>query len=259
MSLLLGKKILITGILNKLSISYGIAKIMYNNKANLIFSYQKERYKTKIEKLVKKMTKYPILKCDVSKDEDIKNLFLQIATIWNKFDGFVHSIAFVPNNEINGDFIQNTSREGFKISHDISSYSLLGMVKGCINILNNQSSIIVLSYLGSKYFVPNYNIIGLAKASLEANIRYIACNIGKKNIRINGISPAPLKTIASSKINNFNNTLKYYKKITPLPINININHIGNVATFLASDLSLGITGEIIHVDAGFNIMMMKYQ
>ncbi|QJC35567.1 enoyl-ACP reductase FabI [Enterobacteriaceae endosymbiont of Donacia sparganii] len=257
MYLLLGKKILITGILNKLSISYGIARIMYKHKANLIFTYQKKKNKKKIEKLVKKMTKYPIIKCDVSKDKDIKFLFLQISKIWKKFDGFVHSIAFTPNNTLKENFIKNISRLSFQISHDICSYSLLGMVKECLNILHKKSSIIVLTYLGSRNFIQNYNILGLAKASLEANIRYIACNIGKKNIRINGISPAPIKTIASSRIKSINHIIKLYKKNSPLSEIITINHIGNVATFLASDLSLGITGEIINLDSGFNIQIIS--
>ncbi|QJC36380.1 SDR family oxidoreductase [Enterobacteriaceae endosymbiont of Donacia simplex] len=253
MCLLLGKKILITGILNKLSIAYGIARVMHKHKANLIFTYQKKKNKDKIEKLVKKMTKNPIIKCDVSKDKDIKSLFLKISKIWNKFDGFVHSIAFTPNNTLKKNFIQNTSRLVFQISHEISSYSLLGMVKECVNILNNKSSIIVLTYLGSRRVIQDYNIMGLAKASLEANIRYIACNIGNKNIRINGISPAPIRTIASSEIKNIYQLIKLYKKNSPLSEKISINHIGNVATFLASDLSLGITGEIINLDSGFNI------
>ncbi|QJC37201.1 SDR family oxidoreductase [Enterobacteriaceae endosymbiont of Donacia thalassina] len=257
MYLLEGKKILITGILNKLSISYGIARIMYKHKANLIFTYQRKKNKKKIEKLVKKMTKNPIIKCDVSKDTDIKYLFLKISKIWNKFDGFVHSIAFAPDNILKEDFIQNTSRLAFQISHDISSYSLLGMVKECINILHNKASIIVLTYLGARNVIQNYNIMGLAKASLEANIRYIACNIGNKNIRINGISPAPIKTIASSKIKNINHLIKLYKKNSPLSEKITTNHIGNVATFLASNLSLGITGEIINLDSGFNIKIIN--
>ncbi|QJC33978.1 SDR family oxidoreductase [Enterobacteriaceae endosymbiont of Donacia cinerea] len=253
MCLLSGKKILITGILNKLSIAYGIARVMYKHKANLIFTYQKKKNKDKIEKLVKKMTKNPIIKCDLSKDRDIKSLFIKISKIWNKFDGFVHSVAFTPNNALKKDFIQNTSRLVFQISHDISSYSLLGMIKECVNILNHKSSIIVLTYLGARCVIQNYNIMGLAKASLEANIRYIACNIGNKNIRINGISPAPIKTIASSEIKNIYKLIKLYKKNSPLLEKITINHIGNVATFLASDLSLGITGEIINLDSGFNI------
>ncbi|QJC32765.1 enoyl-ACP reductase FabI [Enterobacteriaceae endosymbiont of Donacia semicuprea] len=256
MNLLLDKKILITGILTKRSIAYGIAKIMYKHKANLIFTYQKEKNKNKIEELVQKMTEYPILKCDVSKDKDIKSLFLKISKLWNKFDGFVHSIAFAPNNTLKNNFIENISRKSFQISHDISSYSLLGMVKKCVHLLNNKSSIIVLTYLGSKNFIPNYNIMGLAKASLEANIRYIACSIGNKNIRINGISPAPIKTISSSKIKNINHIIRLYKKNSPLSEKITINHIGNVATFLASDLSLGITGEIINLDAGFSIQII---
>ncbi|QJC36792.1 SDR family oxidoreductase [Enterobacteriaceae endosymbiont of Donacia vulgaris] len=253
MCLLLGKKILITGILNKLSIAYGIARIMYKHKANLIFTYQKKKNKDKIQKLVGKMTKNPIIKCDVSNDKDIKSLFLKISKIWNKFDGFVHSIAFAPSKTLKKNFIQNTSRLAFQISHEISSYSLLAMVKECVNILNNKSSIIVLTYLGSRRVIQNYNIMGLAKASLEANIRYIACNIGNKNIRINGISPAPIRTIASSEIKDIYQLIKLYNKNSPLSEKISINHIGNVATFLASDLSLGITGEIINLDSGFNI------
>ncbi|QJC33571.1 SDR family oxidoreductase [Enterobacteriaceae endosymbiont of Donacia provostii] len=256
MSLLLGKKILITGVLNKLSIAYGIACVMYKHKANLIFTYQKKKYKNRIKKLVKNMTKYPIIKCDLSKNTDIKFLFIKISKIWKNFDGFVHCISFTPDNTLRKNFLE-TSRLEFQISHDINSYSLLYMVKKCINLLNNKSSIIVLTYLGSQKFIRNYNIMGLAKASLEANIRYIACNIGYKNIRINGISPAPIKTIASSRIKNINNIINLYKKNSPLCESITINHIGNVATFLSSDLSLGITGEIIHLDSGFNLQIIN--
>ncbi|QJC28940.1 enoyl-ACP reductase FabI [Enterobacteriaceae endosymbiont of Plateumaris rustica] len=254
MKLLLGKKILITGIINQFSIAYGIAKAMYNNKAELIFTYQKKKNKEKIEKLVKNMTNYPIIKCDVSKDNDIKSLFIKISKFWKKFNGFIHSIAFAPKNELTGSFIKNTSRKGFQIAHNISSYSLTAMVKECKNMLYPKSSIVSLSYLGSNRVISNYNVMGLAKASLEANIRYIAYDIGKENIRINGISSSPIKTLASSGINDFNNIIKYYNKMTPLSYKITINDIGNVAVFLCSDLSCGITGEIINVDGGFNII-----
>ncbi|QJC29826.1 SDR family oxidoreductase [Enterobacteriaceae endosymbiont of Plateumaris sericea] len=257
MQLLLGKKILITGIISKLSIAYGIARAMYNNKAELIFTYQKEKNKKRVEKLVKNMTHYPIIKCDVSKDNNIKSLFIKISQFWNKFHGFIHSIAFVPKNQLKGSFIDNISRKGFQIAHDISSYSLTAMVKECRNMLYPKSAIVSLSYLGSNRVIPNYNVMGLAKASLEANIRYIASDIGKQNIRINGISSSPIKTLAASGINNFNYILKYYNKMTPLSYTITINDIGNVAVFLCSDLSCGITGEIIHVDGGFNLIAIN--
>ncbi|QJC29384.1 SDR family oxidoreductase [Enterobacteriaceae endosymbiont of Plateumaris pusilla] len=257
MKLLLGKKILITGIISKLSIAYGIAKAMYNNKAELIFTYHKEKNKKRVEKLVKNMTNYPIIKCNVSKDNNIKSLFIKLSQFWSKFHGFIHSIAFVPKNQLKGSFIDNTSRKGFQIAHDISSYSLTAMVKECRNMLYPQSAIVSLSYLGSNRVVPNYNVMGLAKASLEANIRYIAYDIGKQNIRINGISSSPIKTLSSSGINNLNNIIKYYNNMTPLSYTITINDIGNVAVFLCSDLSCGITGEIIHVDGGFNLITMN--
>ncbi|QJC30273.1 enoyl-ACP reductase FabI [Enterobacteriaceae endosymbiont of Neohaemonia nigricornis] len=256
MSLLLGKKILITGIYNKYSIAYGIAQIMFKHKAELIITYQKEKYKNKILSLVKHMTNNPIFKCDFSQDEDIKKLFRNITKIWTNFDGFVHSIAFMPFYKINNNFIQNISRNNFNITHEISSYSLLGMIKECINILNEHSSIVVLSYLGAQRVVSNYHIMGSAKASLEANIRYMACYLGKKNIRINCISSAPIKTVSSMAIKDFNKIKKYYKKKSPLSYPITIYHIGNVAVFLTSYLSDGITGEIIHVDGGFNLIAL---
>ncbi|QJC31112.1 SDR family oxidoreductase [Enterobacteriaceae endosymbiont of Macroplea mutica] len=254
MSLLTGKKILVTGILNKYSIAYGIAKMLYKHKADLIITYQNKKYKDKIQQLVNNITPYPILKCNFAKDKDIKKLFQKISTIWKTFDGLIYAIAFMPFYKLCNNFIDNISRKTFNITHDISSYTLFGILKEAKNMLNYHSSIIVLTYLGAERVIKNYHIMGSAKASLEANIRYIACYLGKNNIKVNGISTAPIATVSAKTIKNFHKMKTYYKQKAPLTYPITIEHIGNVAVFLSSYLSDGITGEIIHVDGGFNII-----
>lgn len=253
MNLLKNKKILIFGTANKLSIAYGIAKCMKKAGAELILTYQNEKLKSRVEDCAKKLNINYILPCDVSDDENIKNLFLNLSKIWNKFDGFVHSIGFAPSDQLSGDYIDSINRKGFNIAHNISSYSLVALAKECRCMMNDNSAIITISYIGSNIVIPNYNVMGLAKASLEANVKYMASDMGKNNIRVNAISAGPIKTLASSGIKNFRKMIKNYEKITPMRRLINIEEIGNVASFLASDFASGITGQIIFVDGGFNI------
>ena len=257
MGLLKGKKILIIGVSSEQSIACGIAQSMYNQKAELGFVCQNQRTCNKIKKLATSMNSSIILSCDVSNDRNIKKLFLDLSQVWKKFDGLVHSIAYCPKDHFNGDFINNTTRQGFNIAHEISSYSFLGLVKECRKMLNNFSSILTLSYLGSQRVVSNYNVMGLAKASLEANVRYMAYTLGKDNIRVNAISSAPIKTISSYAIKDFNKIRNNHYSSSFIKNLITSKNIGNVASFLLSNLSIGITGSVIYVDNGFNISSMS--
>ncbi|CAL4326326.1 enoyl-ACP reductase [Buchnera aphidicola] len=253
MELLKGKKILITGISSTRSIAFGIAKSMYYQKAELGFVCQNEKIRKKIKKIAASMKSDIVLSCDVSSDKNIKKLFLNLIKVWKKFDGLVHSIAYCPKEHLNGDFINNVTRKGFNISHEISSYSFLGLVKECRNMLNNSSSLLTLSYLGAQRVVPNYNIMGLAKASLEASVRYMAYTLGRNNIRVNAISCNPIKTVSSFQIKNFNQINNFHRKSSLIKNSITTENIGNVASFLLSNLSTGITGSVIYVDNGCNV------
>lgn len=257
MGFLNGKRILITGLANKYSIACGIARAMYRENAELAFSYQNDKLKSRVEQCVTEFNSHIILPCDVAKDDSINNLFFQLSKIWPKFDGFVHAIAYAPNDQLKGDYIDSVTREGFNISHEISTYSFVAMAKASRNMLNTHASLMTLSYLGAERVVPNYNVMGLAKASLEANTRYMANSLGQQNIRVNAISAGPIRTLAASGINNFKKMISYYKLASPMRRIVSVEDIANVAAFLCSDLSLGITGEVIHVDGGFNITSMN--
>ncbi|QCI22128.1 enoyl-ACP reductase FabI [Buchnera aphidicola] len=257
MELLKNKKILITGIFNKKSIAFDIAKSMYSQKARLAFVCQNEKITSRVKKLAESFKSNIVLSCDFSNDVNIKNMCLNLSKIWKKFDGLVHSVAYCPKKFFDGDFIDNITRDGFNISHEISCYSFLGLVKECRKMLNNHSSLLTLSYLGSKRVVPNYNVMGLAKASLEANVRYMAYTLGKHNIRVNAISPGPIKTISSYSIKNFNKIQKHHRSSALIKNSITGENIGNVASFLLSNLSIGITGSVIYVDNGFNVSSIR--
>lgn len=253
MGILKGKKILITGILNEKSIAFGIAKSMYKQQAELIFVCQNKKIIKKIKYLIQSINSNTIFFCDVSSDENIKELFFNIKKVWNNFDGLVHSIAYCPKRQMHEDFIESSSRKSFNICHEISSYSFLSMVRECKNMLNKFSSLVTLSYLGARKIVPNYNMMGLAKSSLEANVRYMANSLGQKDIRVNAISSGPIKSISSYQIKNFKEIKKMHKLLSLTKKNVTSEEIGNVASFLCSDLSIGITGSIINVDHGFNL------
>ncbi|WP_348769574.1 enoyl-ACP reductase [Buchnera aphidicola] len=253
MGFLKGKKIIITGIYNERSIALGISKALYKQKAQLIFVCQNKKIISKIKHLISSMSINTIFFCDVSNDQNIKELFFNIKKIWKNFDGFVHSIAYCPKEQMCQDFIDSSNRKSFNLAHEISSYSFLSMARESKNMLNKFSSLITLSYLGSQRVLANYNMMGLAKASLESNIRYMAESLGKKNIRVNGISPGPIKTISSYQIKNFCKIQKYQKSASLIQNYVTIQQIGNVAAFLCSNLSIGITGSVIYVDNGFNV------
>lgn len=258
MKLLNGKKILITGIINKRSIAYGIAKSMYAHNAKLAFTYFNKNIKKKIKTIAQEFNSNIVLYCNFLDDNNIKKLFFNLFKYWDNFDGFVHSIAYTPKIQFSKDYISVINRKDFNITHDITSYSLVAMVKECQKKLNKNSSIITLTYLGSKKAIPYYNLMGLAKASLEANVRYIANVIGQKGMRINAISSGPIKTISSYNIKNFKKILSYANNFSPIHRLVTLEEIGNTAVFLCSDLSSGITGQIIYVDGGLNISYMNH-
>ena len=257
MSLLKGKNILIVGVANKHSIASGIAASMAKHGANLAFTYQNERFKQKVEGLAKEWGSKACFPCDVSKDEEIDQVFKELKKDWDGLDCIVHAVGFAPSNELDGNFVDVTTREGFKIAHDISAYSFIALAKAGKDLMKNRrGSLITLSYLGSQKTLPNYNVMGLAKASLEASVRFLATSLGQEGHRVNAISAGPIKTLAASGVKNFRKMLSYNASRAPLGRNVSTEEVGNAATFLASDLASGITGETLFVDAGFNITAM---
>lgn len=252
MGFLTGKKLLITGVLSNRSIAYGIARACRDQGAELAFSYVGERFKDRITEFAAEFDSKLVFDCDVSDDAQIERLFKDLSAHWPKFDGFVHSIGFAPREAIAGDFLEGLSREAFRIAHDISAYSFPAMAKSALPYLNEKASLITLSYLGAMRIVPNYNTMGLAKASLEASVRYLAGSLGPKGIRVNGISAGPIKTLAASGIKDFSRLLNIVAEAAPLRRNVTIEDVGNVAAFLLSDLAGGMTSEITYVDGGFS-------
>ncbi len=255
MGFLSGKKILVTGVLSNRSIAYGIAKACHAQGAELAFSYVGERFKERITEFAADFNSTLIFDCDVGDDAQIEKLFVDLATHWPQFDGFVHSIGFAPREAIAGNFLEGLSREAFNIAHDISAYSFPAMAKAALPYLRDKSALLTLTYLGSDRIIPNYNTMGLAKASLEASVRYTAEALGPKGIRVNGISAGPIKTLAASGIKDFGKLLKVVADASPIRRNVTIDDVGNVAAFLLSDLAGGVTAEITYVDGGFNKTM----
>ena len=256
MGFLTGKKLLITGVLSNRSIAYGIARACHAQGAELAFSYVGERFKDRTTDFAAEFASQLIFDCDVASDEQIERMFADLGQVWPRFDGFVHSISFAPREAIAGNFLEGLSREGFRIAHDISAYSFPGMAKAALPYLNDKSSLLTLSYLGSLRSIPNYNTMGLAKASLEASVRYLAEAVGRtadgRSIRANGISAGPIKTLAASGIKDFSKLLSRVADASPLRRNVTIDDVGNVAAFLLSDLASGMTAEITYVDGGFS-------
>ena len=255
MGFLAGKRFLITGILNNRSIAYGIAKACHREGAELAFTYQGERFKDRIAEFAAEFDSQLIVELDVAEDAQIEGAFAQLGEAWPEFDGFVHAIGFAPREAISGNFLDGLSREAFRIAHDISSYSFAAMAKAAAPRLRAGSSLLTLSYLGAVRSVPAYNTMGLAKASLEASVRYLATNLGPKGIRVNGISAGPIKTLAASGIKGFGKLFDVFAETAPLRRNVTIEDVGNVAAFLLSDLAAGMTSEITYVDGGFSHAM----
>jgi enoyl-[acyl-carrier protein] reductase I len=259
MGMLSGKRALIVGVASKLSIAYGIAQAMHREGAELAFTYQNDKLKDRVLGFSEGWGTPPELcfPCDVGSDEEIDAVFEGLAKHWDGIDIVVHAVGFAPGDQLSGSFVDATTREGFRIAHDISSYSLVALAKAAQPLLEGrQGSIITLSYLGAVQTMPNYNVMGLAKASLEAGVRFLATSMGPKGHRVNAISAGPIRTLAASGIKDFRSMLNYNASRTPLRRNTTIEEVGNTAAFLASDLASGITGQTIYVDNGFNITAM---
>ena len=258
MGFLAGKRILITGLISNRSIAYGIAKACHREGADLAFTYQNDRFKDRMAKYAGEFGSDAIYPCDVSQDAEIDAVFAELGKRWEGLDGLVHSIAFAPNEAIEGDFLDGLSRDAFRIAHDISSYSYPALAKAARPMLlkGNNPSLIALSYLGAERTMPNYNTMGLAKASLEAATRYLAFCLGPQGIRANALSAGPIKTLAASGIGNFGKLLAYNAHHAPLRRNVTIEEVGNAAAFLLSDLASGITGEVLYVDGGTHTTAM---
>lgn len=254
MGMLSNKRILITGLLSHRSIAFGVAKAMHREGAELAFTYQGEAVRERVEKLATEFKSKLLFPCDVSSDGEIDVLFCEISKHWDSLDGIVHAIAFAPREALAGDFHASVSRENFRIAHDISSYSLAALVKAALPLMQGRNAAVVaMSYLGAVRAIPNYNVMGLAKASLEACIRYLAFSLGSSGIRVNGISAGPIKTLAAAGVGDFNKLLTFVEKNSALQRNVTTEEVGNTAAFLCSELASGITGEITYVDGGFNM------
>lgn len=258
MGFLSGKKALIVGLASNRSIAYGIAKVFHEQGAELAFTYQNERLKERVQDMAAEFNSTLTFPCDVACDTEIQAVFTQLATNWDKLDIVIHSVAFAPADQISGDFIDSVNREGFHIAHDISAYSLVALAKAALPMmLDTQGAILTLSYYGAEKAVPNYNVMGIAKASLEASVRYLASSLGHRGIRVNAVSAGPIRTLAAAGIKDFRKMQTAYAANTPLKRNITAEEVGNTAAFLCSDLSSGITGEVVHVDAGYHAVAMS--
>ena len=252
MGFLQGKRILITGVLSNRSIAYGIAQACHREGAELAFTYVGERFKDRITEFANEFGSNLVYECDVSDDAQIDAVFSQLRQVWPQLDGLVHAIGFAPKEAIAGDFLEGLSREAFKTAHDISAYSFPALAKAAQPMLSERSALLTLTYLGAVKVVPNYNTMGLAKASLEASVRYLASSMGPKGVRVNGISAGPIRTLAAKGIKGFDKILSEVEATAPIRRNVTIEDVGNAAAFLLSDLASGITGEITYVDGGFS-------
>lgn len=257
MGFLEGKRALIVGVASNRSIAWGIAQAMRREGADLAFTYQNERLKERVEKLAEELDSEVTVPCDVSSDEQINAVFEHLDDYWDHFDILVHSVAFAPREQLEGEYMDSITREGFLLAHEISSYSFTALANAARPMMQGRNgSMLTLSYIGAERAIPNYNVMGVAKASLEANVRYMARSLGGEGIRVNAVSAGPIRTLAAAGIGDFRKILDYVQKNSPLQRNVTIEEVGNVAAFLCSDLASGITGEITYVDCGYNIVGM---
>ena len=253
MGFLAGKRALIAGVASNRSIAWGVAQAMHREGAELAFTYPNDKMKPRVEALAAELGSSIVLPCDVASDQEIDDLFKALGEHWDGLDVLVHSIAFAPREELEGMYLDAVSREGFKTAHEISSYSFAAMGRAALPLMEGRNgAMLTLTYIGSVRSMPSYNVMGLAKASLEANVRYMAQSLGAKGIRVNGISAGPIRTLAAAGIKGFKSMLGLFEKVAPLGRAVTIEEVGNTAAFLASDLASGITGEITYVDGGFN-------
>lgn len=257
MGFMSGKRALIVGVASNRSIAWGIAQAMHREGAELAFTYPNEKFEGRVAKLAAECGSDIVLPCDVSSDEEIDDVFPALGKHWDGLDIIVHSVAFAPADQLAGDYVDCVTREGFRIAHDISSYSFAALAKAGRSMMQGRNgALLTLSYLGAVQTIPNYNVMGVAKASLEANVRYLAQSLGPEGIRVNGISAGPIRTLAASGISNFRKLLDKFADAAPIRRNVTIEDVGNTAAFLCSDLASGITGEITYVDGGYNIVGM---
>ncbi len=257
MGFLQDKRILITGVASNRSIAWGIAKAMHREGAQLAFTYQTEKLKGRVEKFAEECNSNIALPLDVTSDEEIENVFTELGRQWDGLDGIVHAIAYAPREELEGTYVEAVTREGFAIAHDISAYSFAALAKAGRGMMEGRNgSLVTLSYLGAVRTIPNYNVMGVAKASLEANVRYLADSMGPDGTRVNAISAGPIRTLAAAGISGFKSMLDEAEKTVPLRRNVTIDEVGNAAAFLCSDLASGITGDVLYVDSGYHIVGM---
>ena len=255
MAFMQGKRVLIVGLISNRSIAWGIAQAMHREGAELAFTYQNEKLKDRVATMAAELGSSIAIECDVSSDEQIDHVFSELGKQWDGLDCIVHSVAFAPREALDGDYVNATTRENFRIAHDISSYSFTALAKAGRSMMTGRNgSLLTLSYLGAERAIPNYNVMGVAKASLEANVRYMAVSLGAEGTRVNAISAGPIRTLAASGINDFKAMLSKAADAAPLKKNVSIEEVGNAAAFLCSDLASGITGELMYVDCGYNIM-----
>ena len=254
MGFMQGKRVLIVGLASNRSIAWGIAQAMHREGAELAFTFQNEKLQSRVEKMAAECNSDITVECDVSSDAQIDAVFTALDKHWDGLDCIVHAVAFAPREALDGSYVDAVTRDSFKVAHDISSYSFTALAKaGKAMMAGRNGSLLTLSYLGALRVIPNYNVMGIAKASLEANVRYMAASLGPEGTRVNAISAGPIKTLASAGINNFRSMLSKAADASPLKKNVSIHDVGNAAAFLCSDLASGITGEITYVDAGYNI------
>ena len=259
MAFLQAKRALIVGCASERSIAWGIAQAMHREGATLAYTYQNDKLRERVQKMAAQTSSDIVLPCDVGVDAEIERVFEQLKSSWGHLDILIHSVAFAPREQLEGDYVSAVTREGFKIAHDVSSYSFAALAKAARPLMQGRAgAMLTLSYIGAMRAIPNYNVMGLAKASLEANVRYMAQALGPENIRVNAISAGPIRTLAAAGIGDFRKMLDHYERNAPMRRGVTIEEVGNVAAFLCSDLASGITGEITYVDAGYNIVGAQY-
>jgi enoyl-[acyl-carrier protein] reductase I len=257
MSFLKNKRVLIAGLISDRSIAYGIAAAMHAQGAELAFTYQNERFRERVTDMAAEWNSKIVLPCDVSSDNEIDHAFAELKKHWDGLDAVVHSVAFAPPDQLDGAYVDCVNREGFRIAHDVSSYSFAALAKASAPMMEGRrGALLTLTYLGAERSFVNYNVMGVAKASLEANMRYLAYSLGPRGIRVNAVSAGPIRTLAASGVKDLRKMLAYNEKNSPLRHNTTIEEVGNAAAFLCSDLASGITGEVVHVDSGYHIVGM---